>query len=62
MTTTAKPASTVLTQIAQDHLFIDTLEVRNRDSLDFHDVAVWCLKDALEAAYAAGHAAASRGE
>ncbi|MGH1399126.1 MAG: DUF6900 domain-containing protein [Alphaproteobacteria bacterium] len=24
------------------------------DSLDFHDVAVWCLKDALQAAYEAG--------
>ena len=24
------------------------------DGLDFHDVAVWCLRDALEAAFNAG--------
>mgnify|MGYP000969418368 CR=1 FL=1 len=33
---------------------IETLQTRNADSLDFHDTAVWCLKDALEAAFKAG--------
>ena len=45
---------TLLTLIAQKHLGIETLETRNSDSLDFHDVAVWCLRDALEAAFKAG--------
>ena len=44
----------LLTLIAQKHLGIETLETRNSDSLDFHDTAVWCIKDALEAAYRAG--------
>ena len=45
---------TILTLIAQKHLGIETLQTRNSDSLDFHDTAVWCLKDALEAAFNAG--------
>lgn len=45
---------TLLTQIAQNKLGIETLETRKSDSLDFHDVAVWCLRDALEAAFNAG--------
>lgn len=45
---------TLLTQIAQKHLDIETLQTRHADSLDFHDVAVWCLRDALEAAFNAG--------
>ena len=44
----------ILTQIAQNKLGIETLETRRSDSLDFHDVAVWCLRDALEAAFNAG--------
>ena len=45
---------TILTLIAQKHLGIETLQTRNSDRLDFHDTAVWCLKDALEAAFKAG--------
>ncbi len=45
-----------LTQIAKDHLQIETLEARNNDSLDFHTVAVWEAKSALQAAYDAGRA------
>ncbi len=45
---------TLLTRIAQHHLRIDTLESRRRDSLDFHEVSVMELRDALEAAYSAG--------
>lgn len=44
----------ILTLIAQNHLNIETLETRHSDSLDFHDVAVWSLKDALHAAFKIG--------
>jgi hypothetical protein len=44
----------LLTRIAQNKLGIETLETRRSDSLDFHDVAVWYLRDALEAAFNAG--------
>ena len=44
----------LLTQIAQSKMGIETLETRKSDGLDFHDVAVWCLRDALEAAFNAG--------
>ncbi len=43
-----------LLQIATDHLFIEMLETRNRDRLDFHDVSVWAVKAALQAAFEAG--------
>ncbi len=41
-------------QIAKAHLRIETLVSRNRDSLDFHEVSVWSVRSALEAAYEAG--------
>ena len=44
-----------LQTIATDHLFIATLETRNSDRLDFHDVSVWAVKAALHAAFEAGH-------
>jgi hypothetical protein len=50
-----------LQQIALDHLFIDTLETRNSDRLDFHEVSVWAVKSALIAAYQAGRQAARQG-
>jgi hypothetical protein len=40
--------------IAKRHLLIETLETRKSDSLDFYDVAVWNIRDSLEAAYIAG--------
>jgi len=43
-----------LAEIASRHLHLETLETRNSDSLDFHDMAVWSIKAALEAAYEAG--------
>jgi len=49
-----------LQQIALDHLFIDTLETRNSDRLDFHEVSVWAVKSALMAAYQAGRQAAQQ--
>lgn len=50
----------LLQQIALDHLFIDNLETRNSDRLDFHEVSVWGVKSALIAAYEAGRQAAKR--
>ena len=46
------------TRIAQQHLLIETLEQRNHDSLDFHEVGVIGVRLALEAAYEAGRRAA----
>jgi len=43
-----------LAQIARQHLRIETLETRGSDRLDFHDVSVWRVKAALEAAYDLG--------
>ena len=53
-----KQIDDLLAEIARKHLFIETLEERNCDSLDFHDVNVLCVKDALLAAYRAGAEAA----
>jgi hypothetical protein len=47
----------LLAELARQHLHIETLETRNSDSLDFHDVAVWAVRDALAAAYEAGRKA-----
>jgi hypothetical protein len=44
----------LFTDIAKKYLYIDTLETRNSDSLDFHDVSVWAVKEALQAAFNAG--------
>jgi hypothetical protein len=61
-TTPAKaPIEALLLEIATRHFHnIETLETRNSDRLDFHDVAVWAIRAALEAAYAAGLAAATK--
>ena len=45
---------TTLAEIAARHLHLDTLKTRNSDILDFHDMAVWSIKAALEAAFEAG--------
>lgn len=47
-----------LTRIANEKLGIETLETRGSDSLDFHEVSVACLLDALRAAFDAGAATA----
>ena len=44
----------IFTKIAKEKLGIETLEDRGSDGLDFHEVGVWSLKKALEAAYEAG--------
>lgn len=43
--------------IAQKCLSIETLETRNSDSLDFHDVSAWQLRNALLCAFEAGRQA-----
>ncbi len=52
--TTQQQIDQLLTEIAKKHLSLETLETRNSDSLDFHDVAVWSLREALQEAYEAG--------
>lgn len=55
-----KALENLLQQIAMDHLFIECLDTRNSDSMDFHDVSVWAVKSALIAAYEAGRQAAKQ--
>lgn len=55
----AKPILSLAAQveilaIAVQQLGLNTLRRRNSDSLDFHELAVWQIRDALEAAYLAG--------
>lgn len=49
-----KKLQMILEKIAQEHLYIDTLERRWGDSLDFHEVSVWGVEAALKAAYELG--------
>ncbi len=64
MTKTAKPTFTapeaLMLDIAKRHFLVETLDTRNSDGLDFHDIAVWSIRAALIEAYAAGLAAARR--
>ena len=55
-TTTQKPTTQqhAILAIAQKVLGLETLETRYSDGLDFHDMAVWRIKEALEAAFEAG--------
>ena len=53
----AAASESLLLEIAAKHFHLQTLETRNSDGLDFHDVAVWSIRAALEAAFAAGQAA-----
>ena len=44
-----------LEEIAMDNFpGVDTLKTRKSDSLDFHDVAVWCIRYALAEAFVLG--------
>jgi hypothetical protein len=55
MTTTSETFDILLEKIAQKHFYgVETLETQNSDSLDFHDVAVWSIRSALEDAFKAG--------
>ena len=46
-----------IADIAEKVLGIETLETRRMDSLDFYEVAVWSVREALQQAYEAGKAA-----
>ena len=50
----SRPMKPQLEALAREHLFIETLEVRGSDSLDFHDVGVAGLASVLEAAFELG--------
>jgi len=43
-----------ISEIAKKHLNIPTLETRSSDSLDFHEVSVWNIKEALTVAFREG--------
>ena len=47
-------------EIARRVLKIEGLETRNSDALDFHELAVWTIQAALEAAHEAGRRSARR--
>jgi hypothetical protein len=47
----------LILNIAQRQFHLETLETRNWDRLDFHDVAVWAIRAALEEAFEAGRRA-----
>ncbi len=53
-------ASQQLAEIAATILGLETLETRCSDRLDFHDTAVWCIREALESAWLAGASYAER--
>lgn len=44
----------ILSEIAETELSIPTLKTRKSDSLDFHEVSVWGLQEALKKAFEAG--------
>jgi len=50
----------LLQAIAKQVLGFETLKTRNSDELDFRDVAVWRIREALEQAYAAGERATAQ--
>jgi len=57
--TPAAPKAPIL-EIATRHFFVETLDTRNSDQLDFHDVAVWAMRAALEDAFEAGRIAGAK--
>jgi len=54
-----KRMNATIEKIAREILDLETLETRKMDSLDFHDMAVWEIRKALEAAYNAGKSVAN---
>lgn len=43
-----------LLEIAKDCLGVNTFKTFNNDSLDFHDISTWSIKEALIQAYNLG--------
>jgi hypothetical protein len=54
MTENQELLNKILTGIAEKNLGMVTLETRNSDWLDFHELAVWQIKEALNDAFIAG--------
>jgi hypothetical protein len=54
MPTLSSAAWEQIRAIAETALGLETLNARNSDSLDFHNLSVWQIKDALKSAYLAG--------
>jgi len=52
--TADKKRDAKLLEIAKDVLSLETLETRKWDTHDFHEHAVWSIKEALEKSYQAG--------
>jgi hypothetical protein len=50
----------IIVEIAKKYFNVETLEKRKMDRLDFHEVSVWSMKSALEAAYKAGQEQANK--
>ena len=55
-----KTRDATIAAIAREVLHVETFEARKMDGLDFHDLAVWSVREALERAYAAGFEAATK--
>lgn len=49
-----KTKDEIVAYIATKVLGFETIETRKSDGLDFHEVAVWTVKEALELAFLAG--------
>jgi hypothetical protein len=55
-----KPSPALLKQLAKKYFDIDNLATQKSDRLDFHEVAVWSIEDALSEAFAAGWSARAK--
>ena len=59
MTQSHEKKMQTISDIAKQH-GIETLETRNIDSLDFHDLAAWTIEEMLVTAYNAGMEAGNK--
>ncbi|MGI2027779.1 DUF6900 domain-containing protein [Endozoicomonas acroporae] len=50
-----KTQQQAIDDIACQILKLETLDTRNSGEFDFHELAVWQIKEALQAAYKAGN-------
>lgn len=61
-TTTDKTRDRKIAEVSEavrKRLDIETLETRNWDRLDFHDISVAAIRDVIQIAFDAGYAAAT---
>lgn len=50
----SKHPDEIVKEIAKAYLDVESLEPQGSDRLDFKELAVWSIKDALDAAFLAG--------